>query len=125
MIPLRVYIKNYLCHAEQEFRFEEHPVWLLHGPNGVGKSAVFDAMVYALYCKSRRSDDRKNAVGDVIRHGESSMRVRSSTLARRTASRYRAPGHAAASQLRVFTGGLEDVGPPSRISTAVMSSTIG
>jgi len=75
MIPLRVYLKNFLCHAEQEFRFEEHPVWLLHGPNGVGKSAVFDAMVYALYAESRRSDARKNAVADVIRHGEPSMRV--------------------------------------------------
>ncbi len=75
MIPRRVYLKNFLCHAEQEFRFEEHPVWLLHGANGVGKSAVFDAMVYALYGESRRSDTRKNAVGDVIRHGERSMRV--------------------------------------------------
>jgi exonuclease SbcC len=75
MIPLRVYLKNFLCHGEQEFRFDGHPVWLLHGPNGVGKSAVFDAMVYALYAESRRSDARKNAVVDVIRHGESSMRV--------------------------------------------------
>jgi DNA repair exonuclease SbcCD ATPase subunit len=75
MIPLRVYLKNFLCHAEQEFRFEYHPVWLLHGPNGVGKSAVFDAMVYALYGESRRSDSRRNAVVDVIRHGEQSMRV--------------------------------------------------
>jgi exonuclease SbcC len=75
MIPLRVYVKNFLCYAEQEFRFEDHPVWLLHGPNGVGKSAVFDAMVYALYAESCRSDARKNAVVDVIRHGEASMRV--------------------------------------------------
>src|SRR5262245_43646396 len=75
MIPLRVYLKNFLCHAEQEFRFEDHPVWLLHGPNGVGKSAVFDPMVYALYGESRRSNSRKNAVVDVIRHGEPSMRV--------------------------------------------------
>jgi DNA repair exonuclease SbcCD ATPase subunit len=75
MIPLRVYLKNFLCHAEQEFRFDEHPVWLLHGPNGVGKSAIFDAMLYALYGESKRSDARKNTVADVIRHGESSMRV--------------------------------------------------
>ena len=75
MIPLRVYLKNFLCHAEQEFRFEEHPVWLLHGPNGVGKSAIFDAMLYALYAESKRSDARKNAIADVIRHGELSMRV--------------------------------------------------
>lgn len=75
MTPLRVYLKNFLCHAEQEFRFEPHPVWLLHGPNGVGKSAIFDAMLYALFAVTRRSDDRKNAAVDVIRHGEASMRV--------------------------------------------------
>ena len=49
MIPLRVFLKNFLCHREQEFVFDGHPVWLLHGPNGVGKSAVFDAMAYALF----------------------------------------------------------------------------
>jgi DNA repair exonuclease SbcCD ATPase subunit len=75
MIPLRVYLKNFLCHADREFLFDGHPVWLLHGPNGVGKSAVFDAMLYALYAESRRGDARKNAVVDVIRHGENSMRV--------------------------------------------------
>ena len=75
MIPLRVYLQNFLCYAEQEFVFEDHPVWLLHGPNGVGKSAVFDAMVYALYAESRRSDSSKNAVADIIRHGAYSMRV--------------------------------------------------
>src|SRR5262249_34682380 len=75
MIPLRVYLKNFLCHAEQEFRFDEHPVWLLHGPNGVGKSAIFDGMLYALYGESKRNDASKNTVADVIRHGESSMRM--------------------------------------------------
>jgi DNA repair exonuclease SbcCD ATPase subunit len=75
MIPHRVSMKNFLCYADQEFRFEAHRVWLLHGPNSVGKSAVFDAMVSALYGVSRRSDARNNAVADVVRHGESSMRV--------------------------------------------------
>jgi exonuclease SbcC len=75
MIPLRVYLKNFLCHREQEFLFDEHPVWLLHGPNGVGKSAVFDAMVYALFGEHSRREGVHNAVGDLIRYGESSMRV--------------------------------------------------
>jgi len=75
MIPLRVHLHNFLCHADHEFHFEGHPVWLLHGPNGVGKSAVFDAMLYALFGVTRRSDSRKNAVIDVIRHGETSARV--------------------------------------------------
>lgn len=75
MIPLRVYLKNFLCHHEQEFQFDGHPVWLLHGPNGVGKSAVFDAMVYALFGEHNRREGVPNAVGDLIRYGESSMRV--------------------------------------------------
>jgi DNA repair exonuclease SbcCD ATPase subunit len=75
MIPLRVYLKNFLCHSEQEFVFDGHPVWLLHGPNGVGKSAVFDAIVYALFGEHRRREGGKAEVADLVRYGESSMRV--------------------------------------------------
>ena len=75
MIPLRVYLKNFLCHGEQEFAFAGHPVWLLHGPNGVGKSAVFDGIIYALFGESNRRQGCRTAVADLIRYGESSMRV--------------------------------------------------
>jgi DNA repair exonuclease SbcCD ATPase subunit len=75
MIPLRVYLRNFLCHQEQAFEFDGHPVWLLHGPNGVGKSAVFDAIVYALFGESDRREGSRTAVADLIRYGESSMRV--------------------------------------------------
>ncbi len=76
MIPLRVYLKNFLCHREQEFVFDGHAVWLLHGPNGVGKSAVFDAMVYALFAEHRRREGSRNAVADMVRYGaEEGMRV--------------------------------------------------
>jgi exonuclease SbcC len=74
VIPLRVYLKNFLCHREQEFCFDGHPVWLLYGDNGVGKSAVFDAMVYALFGEHKRTSGR-NVAADLIRHGESSFRV--------------------------------------------------
>jgi DNA repair exonuclease SbcCD ATPase subunit len=77
VIPLRVYLENFLCHLKQEFRFDDHPVWLLYGPNGVGKSAVFDAMIYALFGESQRSDakGRSNSKEDIIRHGAASMSV--------------------------------------------------
>ena len=75
MIPLRVYLKNFLCHREQEFVFDGHPVWLLHGPNGVGKSAVFDGMLYALFGEHQRTTSGKNVIGDLLRHGETSLRV--------------------------------------------------
>ncbi|CAN5481624.1 hypothetical protein BH11PLA2_BH11PLA2_48120 [soil metagenome] len=75
MIPLRVYVKNFLCHADQEFVFEGHTLWLLHGPNGVGKSAVFDAIIYALFGEHQRRETSKTDIVDLLRHGESSMRV--------------------------------------------------
>ena len=75
MIPLRVYLHNFLCHIDQEFLFDGHPVWLLHGPNGVGKSAVFDGIVYALFAESNRREGCRTAVADLIRYGEASMRV--------------------------------------------------
>jgi len=74
VIPLRVYLKNFLCHREQAFCFDGHAVWLLYGDNGVGKSAVFDAMVYALFGEHKRTSGR-NVAADLIRHGESSFRV--------------------------------------------------
>lgn len=75
MIPLRVCLKNFLCHRDQVFAFDGHSVWLLHGPNGVGKSAVFDGMVYALFGKHKRREGSDTGVSDLVRNGESSMRV--------------------------------------------------
>ncbi len=75
MIPQRVYLKNFLCHGEQIFDFGGHSVWLLHGPNGVGKSAVFDAMIYALFGEHERRHKSGTAVADLVRYGETSMRV--------------------------------------------------
>src|SRR3954451_8523744 len=75
MIPLRVSLKNFLCYRDQVFEFGDHPVWLLHGPNGVGKSAIFDGMLYALFGKHKRSDVIVNSGVDLIRRGESSLRV--------------------------------------------------
>jgi DNA repair protein SbcC/Rad50 len=75
MIPLRVSLKNFLCYQDQVFTFEDHPVWLLHGPNGVGKSAIFDGMIYALFGQPQRNDANRNSGVDLIRRGESSLRV--------------------------------------------------
>ena len=75
MIPHRVKLKNFLCHGEQEFTFDGHAVWLLHGANGVGKSAVFDAILYCLYGEHKRRDSHKAKVAELIRYGERSMRV--------------------------------------------------
>jgi DNA repair exonuclease SbcCD ATPase subunit len=50
MIPLRVKLKGFLCYKdEQEISFDGSSLWMLAGLNGSGKSAVFDAVTYALF----------------------------------------------------------------------------
>jgi DNA repair exonuclease SbcCD ATPase subunit len=50
MIPLRVRLKGFLCYKdEQEVCFDGASLWMLSGLNGSGKSAIFDAVTYALF----------------------------------------------------------------------------
>ena len=51
MIPQRVTVENFLSYGSPavSFDFDRHPLWILCGPNGTGKSAVFDAITYALF----------------------------------------------------------------------------
>lgn len=54
MIPLRVYLKGFMSYRDEtEFRFDGASLWVLAGRNGVGKSAVFDAITFALYGSHR------------------------------------------------------------------------
>jgi exonuclease SbcC len=50
MIPQRVKLRGFLSYKdEQEICFDGASVWMLAGCNGSGKSAVFDAVTYALF----------------------------------------------------------------------------
>src|SRR5215467_8846453 len=51
MIPQRVKLKGFLCYKEEQaIDFEGNAtLWMLSGLNGSGKSAVFDAVTYALF----------------------------------------------------------------------------
>jgi DNA repair exonuclease SbcCD ATPase subunit len=50
MIPQRIGVRGFLCYREeQEVHFDAASLWLLAGSNGSGKSAVFDAVTYALF----------------------------------------------------------------------------
>ena len=75
MIPKRILLENFLSFGspETEIRFaDDEPLWVLGGPNGVGKSAVFDAMTYALYGEHRGGASDHTSL---VRHGANGFRV--------------------------------------------------
>lgn len=50
MIPQRVYMKGFMSYRDETtLYFRGSSLWVLAGRNGAGKSAVFDAMTFALY----------------------------------------------------------------------------
>lgn len=78
MIPVRVLVHNFLCFDETEdgqpieFDFEGSALWSISGDNGAGKSAVFDAITYALFGKHRGGGQRD---GQLIRKGSPTCEV--------------------------------------------------
>jgi DNA repair exonuclease SbcCD ATPase subunit len=74
MIPKRVELENFLSFAGLvEFCFDDgEPLWVLSGPNGVGKSAVFDVITYCLYGKHRGGTLKAE---QLIHHGANGFRV--------------------------------------------------
>lgn len=58
MIPIRITLRNFMCYVEAELSFEGLHVACLCGDNGNGKSALLDAITWALWGKARaKSDD--------------------------------------------------------------------
>ena len=70
MIPLRLSLKNFLSYREEEVNLEGVRIACLCGENGAGKSALLDAMTWALWGKARgRSNE------DLVYSGQQEMRV--------------------------------------------------
>ena len=72
MIPVKLSLNNFMCYRDNvpPLSFEGIHVACLCGDNGNGKSAILDAMTWALWGESRaRSDD------DLIHQGQSEMEV--------------------------------------------------
>jgi len=72
MIPLRLHLRNFMCYTDvhEPLRFEGIHVACLSGDNGHGKSALLDAMTWALWgeCRARSADE-------LIHTGETEMEV--------------------------------------------------
>ena len=74
MIPERVMLENFLSFgAGHEIAFDDdEPLWVLRGPNGVGKSAVFDAITYCLFgCTAAARQE----IDQLTRHGANGFSV--------------------------------------------------
>ena len=72
MIPLKIYMRNFMCYREQELNLRGIHLACLTGNNGHGKSAILDALTWALWGRSRvgaRRDD------ELIHIGQSEMQV--------------------------------------------------
>ena len=72
MIPVRLSLKNFMCYRDNvpPLSFDGIHVACLCGDNGNGKSAIFDAMTWVLWGKSRaKSDD------DLIHLGQSETEI--------------------------------------------------
>ena len=73
MIPQRVTLRGFLCYRdEQEIAFTDRSLWMLAGSNGSGKSAVFDAVTYALFGHHRGGSQH---AGELINKESSSLAV--------------------------------------------------
>jgi len=72
MIPVRLALKNFMCYRDNvpPLSFDGIHVACLCGDNGNGKSALFDAISWALWGKSRAKND-----DDLIHLGQSEMEI--------------------------------------------------
>ncbi len=67
MIIESVHVKNFLSHKDTTVSFLDSDLWLIYGDNGSGKSALFDALEYALYGHHR---GRQHNAELLVKQGE-------------------------------------------------------
>ena len=72
MIPLQLRVRNFMCYRDNvpPLVFEGIHLACLAGANGHGKSALLDAMTWALWGKARAKRD-----DELIHQGETEMEV--------------------------------------------------
>ena len=73
MIPLRIMLKGFLCYRdEQEVLLDGSSLWMMAGLNGSGKSAIFDAMTFALFGVHRGGSQQ---LAELINHDSDKLVV--------------------------------------------------
>ncbi|MEM1128674.1 MAG: SMC family ATPase [Bacteroidota bacterium] len=77
MIPVRLQLKNFMSYGEAPplLDFEQFSVACLSGRNGQGKSALLDAITWALWGQARKSSGARKPDDDLIRIGTTHMEV--------------------------------------------------
>ncbi len=77
MIPLKLQIKNFLSYGNQlqAIDFEPHHLIALTGKNGHGKSALLDAITWALWGQARKITGTAKADSHLLRLGQTHMMV--------------------------------------------------
>lgn len=77
MIPLRIKLRNFLSYGGhvQTINFEPYRLICLSGKNGHGKSALLDAITWALWGQARKTITTSKADEGLIRLGQTHMMV--------------------------------------------------
>ena len=77
MIPLKLQIKNFLSYGNdiQTIEFGQYPLICLSGKNGHGKSALLDAITWALWGQARKLAGNAKADQGLLRLGQTQMMV--------------------------------------------------
>ncbi|WP_412063103.1 AAA family ATPase [Rubrivirga sp. IMCC45206] len=77
MVPLRLQLKNFLSYGEDApvLDLEGIHVACLSGGNGQGKSALLDAMTWAVWGEARKSSEARKPDEELLRVGHRSMEV--------------------------------------------------
>ena len=77
MVPIRLELQNFLSYGTEAppLDFEQFDVACLSGGNGEGKSALLDAMTWAVWGEARKSSGRRKPDDELIRIGSRHMEV--------------------------------------------------
>lgn len=77
MIPIKLQLKNFLSYGPQlqTISFGNYPLICLSGKNGHGKSALLDAITWAIWGQARKTSNTSKADQGLLRLGQTDMTV--------------------------------------------------